>query len=63
MKTDPPPGPSRKDHLAQTPASKGFTRKSLTGILMVVEIHIAPAEVSSSCSVRRSPLLKENENT
>jgi hypothetical protein len=30
---------------------------------MVVEIHIAPAEVSSSCSVRRSPLLKENENT
>jgi hypothetical protein len=38
MKTDPPPGPSQKDHLAQTPTSQGGTRKSLAGTPVAVEI-------------------------
>jgi hypothetical protein len=63
MKIDLPPGASRKDRLAQTPVSKGGARKFMTGTLMVVEIQIVPAVVSSHRSEKKSPPLKESENT
>jgi hypothetical protein len=55
IKTDQPLGPSQKDHLAQTPVSKGGARKCLTGTLVVVEIQTTPVEALSHRSMRKSP--------
>jgi hypothetical protein len=63
MKTDPPLGPSERDRLAQTLASRGDMRRSSMGTLVAVEILIAPLVVSSYHSVMKNLLWKENEST
>jgi hypothetical protein len=55
MKIDPLMGPSQKDHLTQTPVSKGGARKSLIGSLVVVEIQTTPVEALSHRSAKKSP--------
>jgi hypothetical protein len=62
MKTDPPLGPSRRDRLAQTPASSGGVRRSLMETLVVVEIWTAPVVESSHHSVMKNLPWKESKS-
>jgi hypothetical protein len=61
MKIDPPLGSSRRDRLAQTPASRADMRSPM-GTLVVVEILTAPTVVLSHHSMMKNLLWKESKS-